>query len=86
MRKNVLIFILVCITSLSGLSQSKLLTIAEKTNFSSTSTYADVMSFISLLQESSPFVKLEVINQSTEKKDIPLMIIANLALIMQPWE
>lgn len=77
MRKNVLIFILVCITSLSGLSQSKLLTIAEKTNFSSTSTYADVMSFISLLQESSPFVKLEVINQSTEKKDIPLMIIAN---------
>lgn len=77
MRRSILILAIVIISNFLGFGQVDILTVAEKSDYSSTSTYADVMSFISHLQESSPFIKLEVINQSTEKKDIPLMIIAN---------
>lgn len=77
MRRIALIFTIVIITSYFGFGQSDLITVAEKTDYKSTSTYADVMSFITQLQESSTYIKLDTIAQSIEGRDIPLLIIAN---------
>jgi hypothetical protein len=72
--------LLICIFSLvfSNLfSQSNLLTVAEKSNFKSTSSYEEVISFIKTLDESSDIMKTEWIAKSTEGRNIPLIIIAN---------
>lgn len=58
-------------------SQSKLLTIAEQSDFKSTSNYQDVMSFIDGLKKSSPYVRIEKMGTTAEGRDIPLIIIAN---------
>ena len=62
---------------LSALGQSDLLTIPEKTNYESTSTYNDVMVFADELQKASPYIRLESIATSAEGRNIPLWIIAN---------
>jgi murein tripeptide amidase MpaA len=53
------------------------LTVAEKSDFKSTSDYQDVVSFIDKLKRSSPYIRVESIGTSTEGRDIPLLIIAN---------
>lgn len=58
-------------------SQKSLLTIAESSEFTSTSRYKDVISFIAQLKKSSPYIRTEVLARSTEGKDIPLVIIGN---------
>jgi murein tripeptide amidase MpaA len=58
-------------------SQVKFQTIAEKSDFKSTSDYSDVSSFIENLKKSSPYLRVEYIGQSTEGRDIPLLIIGN---------
>jgi hypothetical protein len=57
--------------------QSKMLTIAEKSEFKSTSTYNDVMTFIDQLKKSSKFIRVETIAKSVEGRDVPLLIIGN---------
>lgn len=58
-------------------SQNSLLTVAEQSGFESTSKYADVQSFITELTKISKNLKVESIAQTTEGRDVPLLIIAN---------
>lgn len=58
-------------------AQAQLLTVAEKSSFTSTSKYADVMDFIEGLKKLSPNIKVETIATSTEGRDVPLLILAN---------
>jgi dipeptidyl-peptidase-4 len=57
--------------------QVKLLTVAEKSEFKSTSNYNDVMTFIDQLKKSSKIIRVESIATSVEGRDVPLLIIAN---------
>jgi hypothetical protein len=50
---------------------------AEKSNFESTSTYADVIDFIKELDENSGFIRIDTLAQTTEGRVIPLLIIGN---------
>ncbi len=59
----------------SAKGQPKLLTVAEKSNYESTSTYNDVISFIEVLEKSSSYIRVETIARSTEGRDIPLLVI-----------
>jgi hypothetical protein len=77
MKKSILIIIIVMIINSFGFGQSELLTVAENSNYSSTSTYSDVMDFIAKLDNDSPYIKIDTIARSFEGRDIPLMIIAN---------
>lgn len=72
-----MIIALVILTSYLGFGQSELLTVAEKSDYKSTSTYADVMSFITGLLEQSQYIKVDTIAQSIEGRSVPMLIIAN---------
>jgi hypothetical protein len=63
--------------ALSSPAQPKLLTTAERSDFTSTSTYSDVMDFINELGKSSRFIRTETIATSVEGREIPLIIIGN---------
>lgn len=53
------------------------LTVAESSNFTATSRYADVVSFIHELQQMSPLVRVETLCTSTEGRDVPLIVIGD---------
>jgi hypothetical protein len=57
------------------LSQPSFLTVAESSDFKSTSNYSDVMSFIDRLKSSSKYLRVETIAQSAEGRSVPLLII-----------
>ncbi len=59
------------------LSQDSFLTVAEKSDFKSTSNYKDVSLFIEKLKKSSPFIRVENIAVSADGWVIPLLVIAN---------
>ncbi len=73
--------LLLCLVLMAGLirlsAQNSLLTVAEKSNFESTSRYADVQQFIKELTKISKFIRVESIAKTTEGRDVPLLIIAN---------
>ena len=76
--KKTITFLYTVLFTLAALSaQDKLLTIAEKSDYKSTSDYNDVMTFIDQLKKSSPYIRVENIATSTEGRDIPLLIIGN---------
>ncbi|RPH25317.1 MAG: hypothetical protein EHM93_20040 [Bacteroidales bacterium] len=52
-------------------------TLAERTNYESTSSYNDVLNFIDQIKKSSKLVAVENIGQTIEGRDIPLLIVAN---------
>jgi hypothetical protein len=58
-------------------SQDNLLTVAENTNFESTSTFGDVVSFVNELTKFSPYIRLETLATSAEGREIPLLIVGN---------
>jgi len=58
-------------------SLDQLQTVAEATNYESTSRYDDVMAFIGCLKAGSSNIRIETIAKSIEGRDIPLMIIAD---------
>ena len=74
-RLLVICFILFITMSMFG--QSSLLTVAEKTNYESTSRYSDVISFINQLKSSSSLIRVETLAKTTEGRDLPLVIVAN---------
>ena len=76
-KSYVLILVLLVIIIKGVFGQAELFTVAEKSDFKSTSTYADVISFIDKLQARSQYIKIDTIAQSTEGRNIPLLIIAN---------
>ncbi|HDJ34013.1 MAG TPA: hypothetical protein ENF21_07945 [Bacteroidetes bacterium] len=51
-------------------------TVAEATDYRSTSRYKDVMQFIRELEKASPYIRTETIATTVEGRDIPLMILA----------
>lgn len=53
---------------------------AERTGYSETSRYSDVMDFISELQRVSPGVKLETFGRSNEGRALPLVILSKPAV------
>jgi hypothetical protein len=55
----------------------QLFTKAEKSNFESTSTYADVIGFIKELDKISENIRIEPLAQTTEGREIPLLVIGN---------
>jgi hypothetical protein len=71
--------IILIITSLSYAvdGQPKFLTVAEKSDFKSTSDYMDVMTFTDQLKQSSKYIRMENIAMSTEGRNIPLLVIGN---------
>ena len=75
--RRLLIFCFIQFISVLIFGQSALLTVAEKTNYESTSRYADVISFINKLKSGSSLIKVEIFAKTTEGRDLPLLIIAN---------
>jgi len=62
-----------------------LLTVAESSNFTSTSRYADVMNFIEELQKQSPLIRVETLCISAEGRTVPLLVIGK-PLPSSPFE
>lgn len=60
---------------LSAQNKPSFLTVAEKSEFTSTSKHSDVLDFIKQLQKLSPYVRVETIGKSIEGKEIPLVVI-----------
>jgi hypothetical protein len=77
MKKPLLLLLTVMFSVINLLGQTRLLTVAEKTDFKSTSDYKDVKTFIDQLVKSSSNIRLEKIATSVEGRDIPLIIIGN---------
>jgi dipeptidyl-peptidase-4 len=77
MKKTAAVFFLFISALCQTNSQVKLLTVAEKSDFKSTSSYNDVMTFIGQLKKSSKFIRVETIAKSIEGRDVPLLIIGN---------
>lgn len=78
MKKLFSLLIIIFVTFELLIAQSDQLSVAEKSDYKSTSTYADVMKFINKLQADNPdFLKIETLTTSTEGNDVPLMILAN---------
>jgi len=75
MKRLLLVCILLTLAGWTIYCQNSLLTVAEKSNFISTSTYNDVVSFIEHLKKLSPYIRAESIAKSVEGRDIPLLII-----------
>lgn len=77
MKKHLLIPVLLISIQFILSAQNTNLTIAEKSNYQSTSTYDDVIQFIQNLEKSSDVLRIENIATSAEGRNIPLMIIAD---------
>lgn len=80
MRTKILLLIVLILSGNILYAQSKktsLLTIAESSNYESTSRYSDVIDFINSLKKGSKFIRTETLAVSTEGREIPLMIIGN---------
>ena len=54
-----------------------LITTPEKSNYQKTSTYAEVMGFIKVIQSKSSLIHLEFMGKSMEGKGIPVVVMAN---------
>ncbi len=77
MKKFYALSLLIIILTSSIVGQTELLTTAEKTEYTSTSTYMDVMSFVSKLLKTSPYIRLDTMATSIEGKIVPLLIIGD---------
>ena len=77
MKKILLNALLAVLISFSVKSQTNILTVAERSNYDSTSTYNDVIFFINTLQQSSEIMRVDTLAISTEGRVIPLVIIGN---------
>ncbi|MFO7865614.1 MAG: M14 family metallopeptidase [Candidatus Aminicenantes bacterium] len=73
--KTFLVLLAVCAVFVSA--QTNLLTVAEKSDFTATSRYADVMEFIQSLQERSHFIRVETLCTSPEGRPVPLLVMGN---------
>jgi hypothetical protein len=77
MKKSLIFLFTIMFPVINILGQEKILTVAEKSDFKSTSDYADVITFISALKKSSANIRIENIATSVEGREIPLLIIGN---------
>ena len=78
MMKRILPLLILNLTiSVPILSQPSLQTVAERSEFTSTSTHNDVLEFINVLKKNSKIIRTENIGVTNEGRDIPLLIIGN---------
>ena len=77
MKKTVAVLFILMFPAMMIFGQAKFQTIAEKSDYKSTSDFKDVTDFIDLLKKSSPYIRVENIATSTEGRDLPLLIIGN---------
>lgn len=77
MKKLLTLLLLTLCVSLTAQWDQRLLTKAETSVYHETSTYADVMRFISKVKKGSPYVTQISMGKSLEGKDIPVMVLAN---------
>lgn len=77
MKKSLFFLVTILFTGINLAGQVNLQTVAERSEFKSTSDYEDVMNFIDQLKKLSPYIRIENIATSTEGREIPLLIIAN---------
>jgi len=68
--------LVIWLTSFLG-AQQKPLTVAESSNFTATSLYADVREFITELGRHSSLLRVETLSKSPEGRDVPLLIIGS---------
>lgn len=86
MTKNLLfLFMATLVLPIIANAQKELLTVAETTDYTQTSDYAEVMEMVQRLDESSEYIRIENIAQTTEGKDVPMLVIAN-PMISNPSE
>jgi hypothetical protein len=73
-----LLFILIFVNvSIDIFCSTGLLTVAERSDYRSTSSYMDVISFIDELKAVSEFIRVETIGKSVNGYDIPLLVIGD---------
>lgn len=74
-----LLFVLasLLILNLTVKAQVNLITTAESSNYTKTSSHQDVLNFINELDQKSPYLRIETIGKTTEGKPIPMLILAN---------
>jgi hypothetical protein len=59
----------------SAIAEQELKTIAESSNFTATSRFADVMAFVNKLKGLSPSLRLETLCTSSEGREVPLLVL-----------
>ena len=74
---SLILLLIFSISPLSALSstEQKPLTVAEASNFTATSRYADVTNFIKELQRQSSLLRVETLCRSPEGREVPLLVI-----------
>jgi hypothetical protein len=72
--KHFIVLSLITVSFLIGSTKVKILTVAEKSNFESTSRYNEVIDFFKQLKKISSNIRIESIAKSIEGRDIPLII------------
>ena len=77
MKSSLTLLVLIFYSWMTCQGQSGFQTVAEKSDFTSTARYADVMAFIGQLKKSSPYIRIENIATSTDGMEIPLLVIGN---------
>ena len=77
MKRSFIIWLAILSTGFSVFGQVNLKTVAEKSDFKSTSDYSDVKIFIDQLRKSSQYIRIETLATSTEGREVPLLIIGN---------
>jgi len=74
MKRLLLIGLAIYLSGPQAFSQEKFLTVAEKSDYKSTSDYKDVMTFIDQLKKTSDYIRVENIATSVEGREIPLFL------------
>lgn len=69
------ILILAVVPALRARDQVPFQTVAEASQFQSTSRYADVLDFIAHLKKASPYFRVETMGRTAEGRDIPLLVL-----------
>lgn len=75
MKRLSVSFLTFLVSCFSFVVYGQMQTVAESSDFRSTSNYSDVMKFIGQLQKSSKLIRVESIATSSEGRDVPLLII-----------
>ena len=77
MKKSFIIWLTFITATFNVSGQINFQTVAEKSEFKSTSDYNDVKIFIDKLKKSSHYIRIENIATTTEGREVPLLIIGN---------
>ena len=77
MGRSLSILVTFLLAGANVFGQVKFQTVAEKSDYKSTSDYNDVRIFIDQLKKSSHYIRIENIATSVEGREVPLLIIGN---------